>query len=95
LVPAEEDAGSEASEWKRREREEERRVEAEELGSGSGGATAVPTYTLLHGIRRRGVGGGHASLCTFLYYFLGLEGKGELATCPSRGQRSKMYAAIV
>jgi len=36
LVPAEEDAGSEASEWKRREREEERRVEAEELGRGRG-----------------------------------------------------------
>ena len=35
-VPAEEDAGSEASEWElreRREREEEREVEAEELGA--------------------------------------------------------------
>jgi len=38
LVPAEEDAGSEASEWElreRRERGEERRVEAEELGAES------------------------------------------------------------
>jgi len=32
-VPAEEDAGSEASEWERREREEERLVEAEGLGA--------------------------------------------------------------
>jgi hypothetical protein len=37
LPPAEDDAQSEASEWEpqeRREREEERRVEAEELGAG-------------------------------------------------------------
>jgi len=34
LVPAEEDAGSEVSEWERREREEERRAE---LGAGGGG----------------------------------------------------------
>ena len=36
LVPTEEDAGSEASQWElreRREREEERRAEAEELGA--------------------------------------------------------------
>ena len=36
LVPAEEDAGSEASEWElreRSEREEERRVETEKLGA--------------------------------------------------------------
>jgi len=36
LVPAEEDVGSEVSEWERterREREEERRAEAEELGA--------------------------------------------------------------
>ena len=36
LVPSEEDAGSEASEWElreRREREEERRADAEELGA--------------------------------------------------------------
>jgi len=30
VLPAKEDAGSEASEWERREREEERRQEAEE-----------------------------------------------------------------
>ena len=34
LVPAGDDAGSEVSEWERREREEEWRVEAEELGAG-------------------------------------------------------------
>jgi len=37
LVPAKEDVGSEVSEWElreRRERKEERRVEAEELGAG-------------------------------------------------------------
>jgi hypothetical protein len=33
LVPFEEDAGSEVSEWERREREEERRAEAEEMSS--------------------------------------------------------------
>ena len=33
LVPTEEDAGSEVSEWGPREREEERRAEAEELGA--------------------------------------------------------------
>ena len=33
LVPAEEDAGSEVSGWERREREEERRAETEELGA--------------------------------------------------------------
>jgi len=32
LGPAEEDAGSDVSEWGRREREEERRAEAKELG---------------------------------------------------------------
>jgi hypothetical protein len=39
LVPAEEDAGSEVSEW--------------ELQSGGGGTTAVPPHTLFHGIHRR------------------------------------------
>jgi len=33
LVPAAEDAQSEASEWERRGREEERRVKAEDLGT--------------------------------------------------------------
>ena len=32
LVPAEEDAGSEVSEWERREQKEEKRAEAEEVG---------------------------------------------------------------
>jgi hypothetical protein len=36
LVPAEEEAGREGSEWERREREEERRAEAEELGARGG-----------------------------------------------------------
>ena len=43
LVPAEEDAGSEVSEWKhkeRRELEEKRRAEAEELGVGG----ALPLF---------------------------------------------------
>jgi len=35
LVPAEEDAGREVSEWERRGRGGERRVEAEELGAGN------------------------------------------------------------
>jgi len=35
-VPAEEDAWSEVSEWEHREREEERRAEAEELGAMGG-----------------------------------------------------------
>jgi hypothetical protein len=51
---ADEDAPSEASEWKlreRRESEEERRGEAEELGAGWGTA-AVPPQALLHGFRR-------------------------------------------
>ena len=52
LVPAEGDAGSEVSEWERREREEERRVEAEELGAGEDLPLFLPT-PLLHGTRRR------------------------------------------
>jgi len=65
VLPLEEsDAGSEVSEWERRERRErgeEREVEAEELGAAGelgvgGGATAVPTHAPLHGIRRGGVG---------------------------------------
>jgi len=54
LVPAEEDAGNEVAEWELwecREREEERRAEAEELGVGE--ETLVPAHTLFHGIRRR------------------------------------------
>jgi len=50
LVPAEEDAGSEASKWElrgRREREEERRVEAEELGAGVELSLFLPTPSFM------------------------------------------------
>ena len=44
LVPTEEDAGSDVSEWGRREREAERGAEVEALGAGCwGGTTAVST----------------------------------------------------
>ena len=46
LVPAEENAGSEVSEWVRREcreREEARRAEAEELGAGEELRLFLPT----------------------------------------------------
>ena len=62
LVQALGDVAREASDWElpdRREREEERRAEAEEVGA-AGGAP-VPTHALFHGIRTgRGgaVGGG-------------------------------------
>jgi len=76
LVPTEEDAESERSEWElqeRRGRGEERREEAEELGAaGNPGAgeelvTAVPTHALFHGIHRRGLGLGVG--CTFFCSF--------------------------
>jgi len=57
LVPAEEDAGSEVSGWELREREEEGRAEAEALGVGEV-QPLVPSHTLIHGIRRRELGGG-------------------------------------
>jgi len=43
-VLAEEDAGSEASEWELREREEEREAEAEELGAELGAGAEVPLF---------------------------------------------------
>ena len=49
-VPAEEDAGSEASEWElreRREREEERSAEAEELGAGKELPLFLPTPSFM------------------------------------------------
>ena len=58
-VPAEDDAGSEASEWglrERRERDEERGGCG---GAGRrGGVATAPPRALLHGIRGRGVGVG-------------------------------------
>jgi len=63
-VPAEEDAGSDASEWElreRREREEEREAGTEELGAelgGRGGAPAAPLHTPVHGIGTRRIGDG-------------------------------------
>jgi len=62
LVPAEEDAVSEAPEWelrKRRKRVEERRVENRGAGC-RGGTTNVPAHALFHGIRGQGVGDGLA-----------------------------------
>jgi len=56
LVPVEEVAGSEVSEWElseHREREEERRAEAEELRRWRGSTFASP-HALVHGIRGRG-----------------------------------------
>ena len=59
LVPAEEDAGCEMSEQERRvrrvrrERDEGRRAEAEELVAGELPLGTVPAHTFLHGIRRR------------------------------------------
>jgi len=56
LVPAEEDAGSEVSEWERREcreREEERRVEAEELSDGGGGYGFLLAFAPAIGVRYR------------------------------------------
>jgi len=47
LVPVEEDAGSEVSEWELREREEERRLEAEELGAGGEEPLFLPTPSLM------------------------------------------------
>ena len=67
----EEDAQSEASEWElweRREREEERRVEATELGARGEEQPLFP-HAILHGVRRRGVGlgGGFRSFVFFLF----------------------------
>jgi len=50
LVPAEEDVESEVSEWElreRREREEERRMEAEELGAGVERSLFLPTPSFM------------------------------------------------
>jgi len=80
LVPAEEDAGSEVSEWEprdRREREDERSAEAEELDAAAGRLGAgeelplfPPIHALLHGVRVRGsVGAGHGFVCSFFLLF--------------------------
>jgi len=60
LVPAEDDAGSDFSEWELRElqeREEERRAEV----------AIVPTLALLHGIHRRCEGGRSRFLLSFFF----------------------------
>jgi len=62
--PAEEDAGSEVSEWERREQDEERRAEAEELGAGEELPLFLPRPP--SGSRRRGVYVGDG-LCSFLF----------------------------
>ena len=48
MAPAEEDAGSEASEWERRERRErEEEGRAEELGAGKGQPLLLPTLSYM------------------------------------------------
>jgi len=69
LVPTWEEAGCEVPEWERREREEEGRAEAEELGAAGelGAGEELPLFIahyLFRGIRRRGLGGG---LCLLLF----------------------------
>jgi len=69
LVPAEEDAGSEVSEWERREQEEERRVEAEALGAveelGTGQRPLfLPTPSFMASVGEE-KGAGHEFLCSF------------------------------
>ena len=97
LVPPEQDAGSEASEWERREcreRKEERRAKAEELGSRKSNRSSSPHP--LHGICRRGLG--DRSLFLFLCNFfgahtsswdrLGRRVKGSLQWATVRGQQT-------
>jgi len=75
IVPAvktEDDAGSEVSEWElreRQEREECRRVEELDAGGDGWGGSAVTAQSLLHGIGRRGIGGGYVFLLFFPFYF--------------------------
>ena len=73
LAPAEEDAPSEVSECKPRERPH--KEEAEKVGA-EGGTATVPSHALLHGLCGRGVRILGAdffclSLCRFLCSFLG------------------------
>ena len=102
LVPAEEDAGSEVSECElreRREREEERRVDAEELGA-EGGTTSVSPHPPSWRPRMRIMG--RVTFSFFLSFVLTLflcdffsahnilmgqawaEGIGKLVTCRRR-----------
>jgi hypothetical protein len=74
---AEEEAQSEASEWELREpreREVERRVQAEELGAWGWGTTAVSPHASFRSVRGRGVGAekvfGVFLLFLFLFPFL-------------------------
>jgi len=110
LVLAEEDAGSEVSEW-------------ELSGSAGDGKSSIGwrprswvsgrdyhcfrPRTLLHGARGRGVGDGHAFLCSFLCSFLSLvrilfsrdrpgrRAKGSLQRAAIARTADKMCAAIV
>ena len=56
----------------RREREEERRAEAEVLGAreelGGAGTVTVPSHPPLHGIGRRGLGDGGAFLFVSFFF---------------------------
>ena len=93
LVPAEEDVGSEVSEWERREREEPSGGGGRGAGC-QGGITIISAYILLRGVRRTGVENGRVSLCFSLWcasYFLEIGlGGGQRGACnvpPSRGRR--------
>ena len=95
LVLAEKDAGSEVSEWERRERRE---LEEERRGGRRrrswvprGGTAVVPAHTLPHGVRRQRGEGSLSFVLSFgislvrdIHILLGqawAEGKGELANC--------------
>ena len=69
LIPAEEDVGSEVSEWKlqeRKEREEERRVEAKEPGVGGESPLFLPTPDFMVSVGEAWA----ISFVCFLFHFL-------------------------
>jgi hypothetical protein len=92
LVPVEDEAQSEVSEWElqeRGEREEERRVEAEELGA----TTTVSPNAFLHGVCGRGVG----AVDRFPLYFLGttLLSWGQAWPWPGRRANGSLQRAAI
>jgi len=73
LVVAEEDVGSEVSEWGA-QGAQEAGGGAEGGGRGTGcwgGTTAASPYALLHGVHGRAVEDGHGFLCSFLVPLFG------------------------
>jgi len=105
LVPAEEDAQSEASEWElreQREREEERGAEAERLGAEVEEPLFLPRPAFMVSARKRSENGfGLSFICHFLgapFIFLGqawADDKGKLATCRHRADTSRETAKNV